>query len=96
MTAKIRNVEKSAELLSAIGNAKRLSILENLLRGEMNVNALAQEVDLSQSALSQHLARLRKHGLVNTRRDKQMIYYSSDSHAVRRVIEVLAAIEAAA
>lgn len=81
--------EDAALLLSVMGNAKRLAILEHLLQGEMSVNAIADVVGLSQSALSQHLAKLRSHRLVETRRDRQMIYYSCDSAVVRRMMATL-------
>ena len=58
-----------------VANAKRLLILCELAKGERSVGALQQAVDLSQSALSQHLARLREAGMVDTRRESQTIYY---------------------
>ena len=61
--------------LALVANAKRLLILCELAKGERSVGALQQAVDLSQSALSQHLARLRKAGMVDTRRESQTIYY---------------------
>ena len=82
--------DDAADFLSVLGNSKRLSILQHLLKGEMPVNAMAEEVGLSQSALSQHLAKLRSHGLVATRRDRQMIYYSCDSTAVKQTLNTLA------
>lgn len=81
--------DKAADFLVVLGNAKRLMILGHLLDGEMSVNAIADKVGLSQSALSQHLAKLRSNGLVTTRRDKQMIYYSCDSAAVRAMLATL-------
>lgn len=95
MTPRIRSTVQAAELLAALGNAKRLSILDHLLDSEMTVSAIAKEVDLSQSALSQHLARLRHFGLVQTRRDRQMIYYSCNSQPVRRLIDTLSDLEKA-
>ncbi|HEV7417798.1 MAG TPA: metalloregulator ArsR/SmtB family transcription factor [Tianweitania sediminis] len=71
--------EEVASLLSILGNTKRLLIVCLLVEGEMSVNRIAERVDLSQSALSQHLAKLREQGLVKTRREKQTIYYSLDS-----------------
>jgi len=85
----IRKAEQAAALLSLLGNAKRLMILGHLLDEEMAVNALAERVSLSQSALSQHLAKLRSHNLVETRRDRQMIYYSCNSQSVRTILQSL-------
>lgn len=83
------NAAQAAELLSAMANPKRLLILCNLVGGEMAVGALAETVDLSQSALSQHLAKLRALRMVKTRRDAQTIYYSIASAEVRAVLETL-------
>ena len=63
-------------LLKTVANKRRLVILCELLAGEKSVTALRGAIGLSQSALSQHLAVLRKHKLVKTRRDAQMIFYS--------------------
>lgn len=93
MKPRLRNPANAAELLAAVGNAKRLAILDHLLDNELTVTAIAKEVDLSQSALSQHLARLRHFGLVETRRDRQMIYYTCKSPEVRSLIETLADFE---
>lgn len=76
-------------LLKALANRHRLMILCELHDGERPVNALAESVGLSQSALSQHLARLRGDELVKTRRDAQSIYYSLSNPAVTRVIALL-------
>ena len=83
------NAEEAAEFLTLMSNEKRLAILAILLRGEMTVGTMADRVDLSQSALSQHLAKLRSLDLVETRRDRQMIYYSCNSEAVRKVLHTL-------
>lgn len=85
----IENAEGVAELLTLLGNGKRLVIIGHLLDGEMSVGAIARTVGLSQSALSQHLAKLRNLGLVQTRRDRQTIYYSCNSEAVRRLFAAL-------
>jgi DNA-binding transcriptional ArsR family regulator len=84
----------AAALLSAMANPKRLLILCNLVKGEIPVGALATEVGLSQSALSQHLSKLRAQKLVKTRRDAQTIYYSSTSDQVIRILETLTQIYA--
>ena len=79
----------AAGLLSAMANPKRLMILCFLVKGEVAVGALASQVGLSQSALSQHLSKLRAQKLVKTRRDAQTIYYSSSSESVIKVLETL-------
>jgi ArsR family transcriptional regulator, virulence genes transcriptional regulator len=79
----------AANLLSAMANPKRLMILCCLVKGEVAVGALATKVGLSQSALSQHLSKLRAQKLVNTRRDAQTIYYSSSAESVMKVLETL-------
>jgi len=81
--------EEASSLLLAMGNAKRLLILCNLLDGELNVNELAKLVTLNQAALSQHLAKLRALKLVATRREAQHIYYRLASNEVYQVLEVL-------
>jgi len=83
------NSESAAGLLALLGNGKRLAILGHLQDGEMSVGAIAEKISLSQSALSQHLAKLRNSDLVETRRDRQMIYYSCKSDAVRKLLGTL-------
>lgn len=84
----------AARLLSALANQKRLLIMSYLFQGELSVNTLARKVNLSQSALSQHLAKLRAVGIVSTRREGQTIYYKSVSDAAKTVIDSLAKIYA--
>lgn len=78
-----------ADLLSAMSNAKRLMILNLLMEGEVGVGELGNSVGLSQSALSQHLAVLRSHKLVKTRREQQKIFYSTASQDVGAILNVL-------
>lgn len=84
---------KAAEVsttLRLLGNEKRLLVLCRLaLAGEMSVGELAGAVGLSQSALSQHLARLRADGLVATRREAQVLYYRISDPRVGRLLEAL-------
>ncbi|MDC7741340.1 ArsR/SmtB family transcription factor [Rhizobium binxianense] len=80
----------AAALLSAMANPKRLLILCSLVKGEVAVGVLATQVGLSQSALSQHLSKLRAQKLVKTRRDAQTIYYSSTSEPVMKILATLA------
>ena len=79
----------AAQLLKALGNEQRLLVLCNLLERPMSVGELNQRVDLSQSALSQHLALLREAGLVETRRDAQSIHYSLPAGPVTKVMALL-------
>ncbi|MCF3642378.1 metalloregulator ArsR/SmtB family transcription factor [Rhizobium sp. TRM95111] len=79
----------ASAFLSAMANPKRLLILQVLVKGEIAVGALAAKVGLSQSALSQHLSKLRAQNLVTTRRDAQTIYYSSQSEAVLSILQAL-------
>ena len=80
---------QASDLLRALGNEHRLLILCNLAKGEKSVGELQELIGLSQSALSQHLARLRHDGLVTTRRESQTIFYSLVGNKASRVIEVL-------
>ncbi|MGB4107451.1 MAG: metalloregulator ArsR/SmtB family transcription factor [Alphaproteobacteria bacterium] len=84
-----RNVEVAVNLLKALSNEKRLMVVCALYKGEKNVGELEKIVGLSQSALSQHLARLRRDGLVNNRRDAQTIYYSLSDKAIEHVLKCL-------
>src|SRR6218665_3752824 len=79
----------AAGLLSAMANPKRLMILCSLVKGEVPVGVLANQVGLSQSALSQHLSKLRAQKLVKTRRDAQTIYYSSNASQVLTILSAL-------
>jgi ArsR family transcriptional regulator, virulence genes transcriptional regulator len=79
----------AAEFLKAIANDCRLMILCELLNGERSVGELALVVGLSQSALSQHLAKLRRLGLVRTRRQSQTIHYALGDPGVAAVIGAL-------
>jgi DNA-binding transcriptional ArsR family regulator len=80
---------EAAGLLKALGNEQRLLILCSLLAGPLSVGELNERVDLSQSALSQHLALLREAGLVETRREAQSIFYSLPAGPVTQVMAVL-------
>lgn len=82
----------AARLLKALSHEARLIVLCQLVDGERSAGALQDMSGLSQSALSQHLARLREEGLVETRREAQTIYYRlADANAIR-VLETLASI----
>ena len=83
---------KSAQILKILGNAKRLEILYHITDKELNVGQLERAVKLSQSALSQHLAVLRKAGIVNTRRSAQTIFYSLNDPNVLKILDVISVI----
>jgi DNA-binding transcriptional ArsR family regulator len=75
--------------LGLLSNSNRLMVLCHLLEGEQSVGALQSQMELSQSALSQHLARLRDAGMVATRRDRQAIFYRIADPRVHKMIEAL-------
>jgi DNA-binding transcriptional ArsR family regulator len=83
------HAETAAELLRAMGGKSRLLVLCNLVEGERSVGELQRIVGLSQSALSQHLAVLRRSKLVETRRETHTIYYRLAGGAATAVIETL-------
>ena len=83
---------EAAGLMRALANEKRLMILCQLGEREMSVGQMLALVGLSQSALSQHLAKLRDERLVTTRRDGTTIFYRIADPAVLKVIAVLAEI----
>lgn len=90
LRALTKQAAAAAQLLKLLGNKNRLMILCFLIvRREMTVNALASGVGLSQSALSQHLARLRKNAIVTFRRDAQTIHYRLSDPKAARVIGLL-------
>jgi len=93
MTAHIEELEQNARrasvLLKAMSNQHRLLILCQLSKGERSVGELEGLIGLSQSALSQHLARLRRDRLVQTRRSAQTIFYSLRGEEASAVIGTL-------
>ncbi len=83
------HAESATRQLKALANVKRLMILCILCEGELSVTELNEQVDLSQSALSQHLAKLREDKIVTTRRESQTIYYSIPQGVAKSIIQVL-------
>ncbi len=80
---------EAADFLKSMANECRLIVLCELVKGERTVGELEAVVGLSQSALSQHLAKLREARLVKTRRQSQTIHYSLADTGVKRLIGVL-------
>lgn len=83
------SAKNATALLKVMSNEWRLLILCQLAESEKSVGSIEKELGLSQSALSQHLAVLRRHELVKTRRDAQTIYYSLQSEDVQAIMETL-------
>ncbi|WP_382155979.1 ArsR/SmtB family transcription factor [Hydrogenophaga sp. ANAO-22] len=84
---------QAAALLRAVGNEHRLLVLCLLIEhGEMTVGTLLEQVPLSQSALSQHLAKMRDEGLVAYRRESQTLHYRIENPDVARLIATLKSI----
>mgnify|MGYP001812499283 CR=1 FL=1 len=84
-----RNAGDAVNLLKGLANESRLMIMCVLSEGEISVGQLNERIQLSQSALSQHLAVLREQELVRTRRESQTIYYSLSDTAAMNIIELL-------
>ena len=85
-----RKAGEAAQLLKLLANENRLLILCRLvLARELSVNALAKAVGLSQSALSQHLAKMREEDVLATRRDAQTVYYRIADPNAARVLTLL-------
>ncbi|ESQ88200.1 hypothetical protein ABAC460_16190 [Asticcacaulis sp. AC460] len=81
---------EAACLLRALANEQRLLILCHLLTaGELSVSALSDGLSLSQSALSQHLAKLRDEGIVTNRRESQSLFYRVSDEKAARVLALL-------
>jgi len=84
-----QHAEEAALLMKQLSSPVRLMILCALDNAELSVNELNDKVALSQSALSQHLAKLRSTGLVVTRKDKQSVFYRLAGTEVSQIIAVL-------
>lgn len=81
--------DSASTLLKALANRHRLMIVCQLVDRERSVGELAEALDLRDSTVSQHLALLRKDGIVSARRDAQTIYYSVSSGPARELLLTL-------
>ena len=81
--------QKASELMKTLGHKDRLMVLCHLSSGEKSVGELARLLEIPQSPLSQHLARMRKENLVSTRRDAQTIYYSIASREAEAFVTTM-------
>ena len=84
-----RAADQASNLLKALSNRHRLLIICQLIDGDRSVGELAEFLELRDSTVSQHLALLRKDGLVSARRDAQTIFYSIASEPAREVLKTL-------
>ncbi len=84
-----RNAAKAADMLKMLSHEARLLVLCDLVGAEKSAGELVESSGLSQSALSQHLAKLREQGLVETRREGQAIYYRLADRNTAKLIETL-------
>lgn len=80
---------KASDLLKSLANQHRLLIVCQLIDGERSVGELAEFLGIRDTTVSQHLALLRKDGIVSTRREGQTIWYSILSTPARQVLETL-------
>ena len=84
-----RNAAKAETMLKLLANAKRLMILCHLVKHEKSVGELAELVGLSQSALSQHLARMREQDIVDANKQGKMMYYRISNPEVEAILSTL-------
>ncbi len=84
-----RAADEASGLLKALSNRHRLLIICQLIDAERSVGELAESLSLRDSTVSQHLALLRRDGLVSARRDAQTIFYSITSEPARDVLKTL-------
>ena len=86
----LRKAASSASaLMKTLGHEDRLMLLCHLAEGEQSVGELAEQLDISQSSLSQHLARMRAEQLVEARRESQNVYYSIKGTELQKIISCL-------
>jgi DNA-binding transcriptional ArsR family regulator len=81
--------QKASDLMKTLGHKDRLMVLCHRTSGEKSVGELASLLDIPQSPLSQHLARMRKESLVTTRREAQTIYYSIASGEAEQFVSLM-------
>jgi len=79
---------KLAELFSALSDASRVRLISLLMEGEMSVSALAEELKMTESAVSHQLRGLRQMHLVRARKDGRQVFYSLDDDHVSKLFSV--------
>ena len=83
------NATRASDLMKLLGHPHRLMILCELNQGECSVGDLSEKIGINQSPLSQHLARMRHEGVVDSRREAQTVFYSLAGGEVSAVISLL-------
>jgi DNA-binding transcriptional ArsR family regulator len=83
-------VQREDTVFRALADPSRRAIFERLTRGEAAVKHLTARFDISQPAVSQHLATLRSAGLVSERREGRLVYYRVDPHGLRPLVDWIA------
>lgn len=89
MATVLAQSQAASELLKSLANSRRLEILCALSQGELNVGELNLHIALSQSALSQHLATLKRAGLIASRKQSQVVYYRLIEGPAQPIIHIL-------
>ena len=84
-----KNASKAEAMLKSLANKNRLMILCHLIKGEQSVGQLSELVGLSQSALSQHLAKMRANNLVSSNKRGQTVYYYISNYEVEAILSTL-------
>jgi DNA-binding transcriptional ArsR family regulator len=82
-------MHQTAELFRALADPTRLAVFESVARREMTVSELTDRFDVSQPAISQHLAALRNGGLVSQRKEGRYVYYRADPVGMKPLIHWL-------
>jgi len=85
----VDNAARASDLMKLLGHPHRLMLLCELNQGECSVGELSRRIDISQSLVSQHLARMRHEGVVVSRRDAQSVLYSLNGSEISQVIGLL-------
>ena len=84
-----QSAKAATDLLKLLGHPDRLMVLCQLKTGEQSVGELSKNLGIKQSPLSQHLARMRHEGVVESRREAQTVYYSISGEKVTKVVSTL-------
>lgn len=88
MKNKIINTNELANFYRGLGDETRIKLILLLFNGELNVNEIANKMNMNQSTISHQLQKLKILRLVKTRRDGQAIYYSLDDDHISNIISI--------